>query len=499
MHELKKSFWDFVFVLSSSFISIPLMIFSESIQARYLGPEKYGQVALIISAIALLYIFGLNWLRLAILRFGKEEFIKEGHLRRTTTNFVLLSFFSFWIVITLFHIFQESIFGFLEINEQYYFWIIALGLILTAGKTYIFEILKVIRKIKEQSFLMRFATKIFIALGILLIILKILEIKIINIIFIFLISDLLIVIIGLLLINKKYLIPFDLNKKLLYKMFIFSFPLLFASWSNYIITWIDTYVIKYFLTLEDVGIYQASYKIFNTIRSFLFSSIVTISTPIILVFRTKDQTYKISEFYLKRLLPQVSFFVFILVTFSILFSDLGFHLVYGHKFDASILPFKIIITTLHLGLISAFFTAIRVSFDMTKMYLYLGIFAAVLNFALDIYLVPIFGILGAAAATFLVFTINPVIWYFIINRKFAVKRKLALLFPLFSFAVLFINIYFSSFILRIIGSMILITISFLISRKFNLFHESDINLLDQIQIPKFFKDFYRKLIKISNK
>lgn len=498
MKELKKSFWDFVVVMGSAFLSIPLMIFSESIQARYLGPEKYGQVALIISAIALLYIFGLSWLRLSIMRFGKEEFLQKGHLRRTTTSFLLVSFFSFLIVISLFRIFREPIFNFLEISNEIYFWIIAIGLIFSAAKTYIFEILKVIRKIKEQSFLMRFASKIFIAGGILLFVLHILTIKIIYIIFIFLLSDLFVILIGLNLIKKEYLMPFDLDKKLLNKMLIFSLPLLFSNWSNYIVTWIDTYVIKYFLTLEDVGIYQASYKIFNTLRSFFFSAIVTISTPIIMVFRTKDQTYKISEFYLKRLLPQLSFFAFIFIAFSLLFSDLGFHLVYGNKFDASILPFKIIITTLHLGMISSFFTAIRVSFDMTKLYLYLGIFAAVLNFVLDIVLVPIFGILGAAAATFLVYTINPIIWYFIINRKFAVKRKLALFFPIFSCIVLFLNTYFSNFILRLVGSIILIITSFMISRNFNLFQKNDIQILEQIDIPKFVKKLYQNLIKISN-
>ena len=117
MRELKKSFWDFTTILGTSALSIPLMIFSEYIQAHYLGPEKYGQIALILSAVSLLFLFGLSWLRLSVLRFGKEEFIREHHLRRTTANFLVLSFFSFIVIASVFYSFRVRILNFLEIKN----------------------------------------------------------------------------------------------------------------------------------------------------------------------------------------------------------------------------------------------------------------------------------------------------------------------------------------------------------------------------------------------
>jgi len=120
MRELKKSFWDFVTSLGSSFLALPLMVFSEAIQARYLGPEKYGQIALIISAISLFFLFGLSWAQNSIIRFGKEEFIKNNNLRRTTGNFLLISGFSFVFVLLFYFIFKNRILKFLNITNPDY-------------------------------------------------------------------------------------------------------------------------------------------------------------------------------------------------------------------------------------------------------------------------------------------------------------------------------------------------------------------------------------------
>jgi O-antigen/teichoic acid export membrane protein len=484
--------------MGSSLLAIPLMIFSESIQARYLGPEKYGQVALVLSISALFFRFGLSWLRLSIMRFGKEEFIKTGHLRKTTSNFFLISLFSFFLVFLLFLTFSEKILNFLELQNSIYFWLISAGIVLLIFKNFVLETLKVLRMIKAQTVLMRFASKLFVVAGMLFFILQILQIRIIYVVGIFLLSDFLIVLIGFLLIKKKYIFPFILNRELLGKMLLFSFPLLFSSWSEYFITWIDTYLIKYFLTLKEVGIYQAAYKILNTMRSFSFTAITTITMPIIMVFKTNQQNHKIENIYLQRLLPQLSFFAMLLIGVILLFSDIGFNLVYGSEFNNSILPFKILITTLHLGIVAIAFKGVQISYDMTKYFLYFGIISAVVNTILDILLIPVLGILGAAIATFFVFTINPLMWFLLINHKFSIKRKLALFFPLFSFALLAVNILFSSFVIKLIFTVILPLISFLIAKKFNLFNKKDINILNQIQLPQFVKIIYTKIIEFAD-
>ncbi|MCD4674819.1 MAG: oligosaccharide flippase family protein, partial [Desulfobacula sp.] len=415
MRELKKSFWDILTISGATFLSVPLMILSESIQARYLGPANYGKVALILSAISLLYLFGLSWLRVSFIRFGKEEFVKENSLRKTTANFFVNNIFSFIIISISFYIFRKSIFNFLEIKNSYAFWIILFGCLLGFLKNFVFEVLKVIRLIKLQTILLRLVTKIFILFGMLLFVFNILEINVNYIILIFLVSDLLIIIIGFCFIKFDYFFPLSFDKKMIKRMLIFSYPLFFSAWSSYIINWVDAYVIKYFMNLEYVGIYQAAYKIFGTFKSFWGAGLVTITLPIIMVFKTNGQSDKIKNVYLKRLIPQVSFLGMILISFIIVSTDFAFNLIYGTKFNDSIIPFKILVASQNFTIVSSMLTAIIISYDMTKMLSILGISLGIFNIIADIILVQYFGIIGAAISSFLVFSIAPVIWLFYIN------------------------------------------------------------------------------------
>ncbi|NQT65924.1 MAG: oligosaccharide flippase family protein [FCB group bacterium] len=499
MRELKKSFWDLITASGATVLSVPLMILSESIQARYLGPGNYGKVALILSAISLLYLFGLSWIRVSFIRFGKEEFIKKGHIRKTTTNFFVNNLFAFIIVSIIFFIYREPVFAFLEIEHNRAFWIILFGCFLQLLKQFIFEALIVIRLIKIQVLLRQIASKIFILFGLSLFVLQILKINIIYVIYIFLLSDLLLILIGFIFIKTRYIFPLSFDKIMLKQMLIYSAPLFFSAWSSYIITWVDTYVIKYFMTMEDVGIYQAAYKILNSIKSFWGLGLVTVTTPIIMIFKTNNETNKIKDFYLKRLLPQVSFFGLIIISLILVFSDIMFRIVYGVEFNDSIVPFKILVASQNFAIISSMMTAIILSYDMTKTIAIMGILTGIFNVIADIILVQYFGINGPAISSCIVFSINPIIWFFIIHKKFGVKRKLALLFPVVSVLVMFSNIVIHHFIIRLFFTFVIIIITYVVARRFNLFNRKDITLLNNVQIPEIIKKSYVKLLEYSDK
>jgi len=499
MKELKKSFWDFVTANVMIVLAVPLMIISESIQARYLGPGNYGKVALFLSAIVLLYTFGASWLGLSIKRFGKEEFIKEDHLRKTTANFFIVSLFSFFVVSILFYTYRKLILTFLEIDKVNLFWIILIGAFISLIKFFVLEVLQVIRLIKLYTFLFKLASKIFIVIGMLFFAFSILKISVISVIYILLISDILVIIIGLSFIKTRYLFPLQFDKALLIKIIIFSLPLLFNSWSGYVINWVDMYVIKYYMTLEDVGIYQAAYKILNALKSFFGMGLIAITVPIIMVFKTKGEIDKIKNFYLKRLIPHISFVAMILVSLIIIFSDQMFYAIYGEEFNSSIMIFKILMASVSFSIIGSGLSAIYISFDLTKIILYIGISSGIFNIIADIFLVRYIGIEGAAIASFLVFSIGSIIGLLYLNRYFGIKRKLALLFPLITVLIMLINILEINFIIKLISSFSLLITVLLFARRFNLFNKKDIRLIQNIEMPKIARRVFTRLILILSK
>ena len=499
MREIKKSFWDIITVTGTTVLSIPLMVLSESIQARYLGPAGYGKVALIISAISLLYLFGMSWLERSVLRFGKEEFLQENHFRKTTGNLVMIGFLSLLVTILIFYLFQEPIFTFLEIQYRYAFPLICIGLLLTVVRVFLLEALKVVRLIKVQSFLLRLANKIFVLGGMLILIFIILKINVINVVIVFLLTDIVISLIALFFLKLRYFFPIKIDNSYIKNIVFFSLPLLFTSWSGYVINWIDTYVIKYFMTLEDVGIYQAAYKILNTLHSFWGVGLITITTPIVLVFKSKSETNKINDLYLKRLVPYFCYFTLLAVALIILFSDYGFYLIYGSEFSNSVLPFKILFASHSFTVITYALMAIITSYDMTGMMFILGISSGVINIIADIILVPLFGINGAAVASFIVFSINPLIWYYYVGARFAYPGKLSLFFAMTSIVILVINVVPLSFYERLIYTVSILLIISLLAGRFRLFTEADNKIFNNIDMPHSVRSFIAGLIRLFSR
>ncbi len=499
MKEIRKSFWDFVAVTGSTLIAVPLMLLSEALQARYLGPGGYGKVALILSAISLLYLAAHNWLHRSIMRFGKEEFIQKNHLRSFTADYLLISIFCFITAVFLFNVLQKPILQFLEIRHPYAFWIIVLGLYLNVTRQFVFEVLKIIRKIKLQTLLFRIVSKLFIVLAILFSILVFLKLSVNYVIAIFLLSDAVVIGIGLFNIPRRFFSPLQFDRGLLKRILVYSFPLILFSWSNYVLNWVGTYIVKYYMTMNDVGIYQAAVKILNTVKSFYGMGIVTVTTPIIMVLKTNNNIDKIRNLYLKRFVPYVSYLTMLSVTVIIVFSDILFQLIYGTKFESSIVPFKIIITSVSFSTLGSVFLPIVTSFDMTKMMLKLGLLASFVNISLNFLLVPKFGIAGAAAAGFVTFSLNPVIWYFYLDKEFRFHTKTGLLFPFFTIAVLVVNIAMMSFWLKILASTGLMFIATWIGRNMRLFMPEDMAIISNVKMPEILKSGIYKTLKFLSK
>jgi O-antigen/teichoic acid export membrane protein len=248
--------------------------------------------------------------------------------------------------------------------------------------------------------------------------------------------------------------------------------------------------------MEDVGKYQAAYKILNLLRSFWGMGIGTITTPIIMIFKTNNELSKISEIYLKRLLPQLLFITMVVLSIIIVTSDYVLIWIYGSQFKETILPFKILIASHNFTTISFGLLAIARSFDMTKVLLYLGLLAGVMNIALDIFLVPVFGISGASIASLITFAIMPVIFFIYISKRFNVKRELPLLFPLLILCVLAINIFNLDYMIKITGTGICIVLSYVIAKNHKLFLKSDISIFDNIEMPTSVRNLLIRLLNI---
>jgi O-antigen/teichoic acid export membrane protein len=204
------------------------------------------------------------------------------------------------------------------------------------------------------------------------------------------------------------------NKNIAKEFLSSSYLLIIAGMTGFLLMRIDQVMIKHFLDESAVGIYAAAVRIAE-IWYFIPSIVIASVFPAIINSKETNQiTYK-------NRVRKMYWFLFLSgLTISIvisLFSPLIIKMFFGHQYINSALILQIY-TWSNIGLflmlgINKFF----ISENKLGLIFIYSLLAVVLNIILNIIMIPTIGLSGAAWATFISYSVGPII--FLISRKYA--------------------------------------------------------------------------------
>ena len=194
----------------------------------------------------------------------------------------------------------------------------------------------------------------------------------------------------------------------------FSMPLIPAILSTWTYNLSDRYIIGYFLDIGNVGIYSASYGLGNMVSLFYAPISIVFLPALSKLYRNNKNGEIISHFnnlsklYLMLAIPAM-------FGLSVLSKKLLITLTTSDFIDGFIVIPIIAIGTIlfNYGSINA---NILILYKQTKKFALITIFSAIINIILNIILVPMIGIVGAALATLMTFA-----FYFIMNGMLSFK------------------------------------------------------------------------------
>ncbi|HNV01501.1 MAG TPA: flippase [archaeon] len=184
---------------------------------------------------------------------------------------------------------------------------------------------------------------------------------------------------------------FNLAKELLFK----SWPLILSTASLMIYLRIDQLFIGTMLSMYDLGLYSVIVKLAE-LGNFIPSILIVSTIPIIIANKSKIEVY---THRLTKLYSIVLGFSIILFLFLFIFADFIILLLYGVEYSGSsniLRIYSFAIIPFFLSMVLAQYFIIE---NLTKYSLYTAIIAAVSNIILNLLLIPIFGVYGAAIAT----------------------------------------------------------------------------------------------------
>ncbi|WP_342764396.1 flippase [Thermococcus sp. M36] len=181
------------------------------------------------------------------------------------------------------------------------------------------------------------------------------------------------------------------------ELLLFSFPLMLTGILGYIMNWTDTLMIGYYYDSDTVGLYNAAAPVARLLPIFL-NSAGFLYVPIATVFFARNQLEEMKRIY-QIMTRWIFLLTFPLFLFMFAFPEVMIATFFGTKYVGAATALRILAAGFmfhtFLGLNGMSLTVI----GETNANLVGNFFAAVANIGLNIVLIPLYGINGAAAAT----------------------------------------------------------------------------------------------------
>ena len=181
------------------------------------------------------------------------------------------------------------------------------------------------------------------------------------------------------------------------ELFAFSFPLLFAGIAGLIMGWTDTLMLGYFSSSADVGIYNVALPTAQLIRS-IPGALGVIFFPVIseLYARNKIEDLRRTYSAVTKWMLALIWPVFLLV---LLFPEQIIKILFGAEYIAGATALSILVAGFVIGSVVGPASQTLQTYGRTKTVMMTSYIGAAINFLLNLFLIPIYGVNGAAIAT----------------------------------------------------------------------------------------------------
>jgi O-antigen/teichoic acid export membrane protein len=421
----KNLSWFSLSELITRILSFALVIFI----ARILGAEDYGLLTFAISISATISVLTFFCSDSIIIREFNLKDKSSKELGSVLGLRIILGLIAFLVIII-------SSF-FVKPEAHLLVSVFAFVVLLDAVTTYFKAIFIAVQKIEYIALIEIFKTSSLV-LGGFLILFNFPNIYYIS--FAYLLGNIVAFIFGFLGLKKLISFPkLALNWNIYKKYFYYSLPLFLGAVLNIIYVQIDSVMMGFWGMLEEVGWYQASYKIINFFTFFAIVRVVLFPA----VTNAFSQTREYFQMVVNKFFELVMFIAFPVMVGGFLLSEEIILFLYGKNFTPSILAFKILIPITGLTLFVTLVESVLTTIGRQKYVFYLTGPTAALNIVLNIVLIPRYSLYGAGVATLLSY-IFLFLFSLIVLKRVRINLKLKMVVnPLLSVLVMAAFLFFA--------------------------------------------------------
>ncbi len=401
-----KTFMSFV---SFKFVGEGLVFLLPLILAKFLSPTGFGSFSLSMMIVFFCSAILLTSSQTPFIVLAGEEFKRERSIKKSFTDqviFFAISIFSFLLLTTLFN---KPLLEFAGIADRQllFLGVAYLGICIkvTVANTFL-----ALNRRTEHS-IYEFLTGL-IAIFLIFVIYARYAIDFETVFMIYFISPVFATLLMLRKIDFNKILPLTFDIGIFKETFHWTKWQIMGLTAVYFVNWGDNLVLRYFVSMEEIGVYNLGYQIF---KGMIGATFILNSYFLPFVTQNIDDKGKMREYlYVKRpkiMLIGVSCVIFIFITVPFVFN-----FIYGDVYSGSVTVIRILLVCIPFRIFDALYLPI---FNSLKKYKYLQVANTVqvlLNILMDIVLVSHYGFIGAAAATTISYIIRSFINIIYFNK-----------------------------------------------------------------------------------
>jgi O-antigen/teichoic acid export membrane protein len=346
-------------------------------------------------------IVGLNWSDASIVRHGREEYIKNKKINQSfwARMYLFVPILVLFILILI--IFSKQITSYIGIGQELILLLIIM-FVLNGLLNFIGYIYQSTDQMKKSAYIL-LSQKIFYLLCLFAVLLNFFKANLTVVLILINVSFLLAVVLNIATFDFHKIKPYVFNKEYFKRIWAYSWPQLIGFPGLYVINYIDLFVIKKYMTLPDVGVYNIAYTAFMNISLFIMI-IYTVCMPLIVEYRARKKFTLI-----KKHLRNAPIFTAIwvgMVLIGLLLSKYLIPLIFSSKYTGAVPSFNILLIASIFYFASIYLLPIVNAFDLILYHQIFNLIRAAVNIAGDFILVPKIGIIGAAYGTLIAYFIG---------------------------------------------------------------------------------------------
>jgi len=382
----KNTFWLFFAEIISHFLRLILIIFI----ARVLGAEEYGKFTFALSFVSLLAILS----DLGISSLITREFSKQKENEKEYADIISLKMFlSISVAIITFIL---SFFIGVEESIQKTIWVLIAFIFVDGFFSIFYPFVRARLKMEYEAITKIAQVLITVLLGIIFI--SIFP-SAINLSYAYLVASVVVLtIVAVFFHFFLYFLKISFNFSVWKKLLKNSWPLIFGFIGTWTYINLDSVMIGFWSSPEEVGWYNASARIIFAVI-IIFAGIISRSFyPLLSKFSKKAEAglQKIFNYYLGLMIA----LSLPMMIGGIVLADKIVDFLYGfQKYEPSVMIFQILIILASASFLYYPYGTMLVVCDGQKKNFFVIAFGILINFILNLILVPIYGFYGAAVST----------------------------------------------------------------------------------------------------